>query len=47
MTAGIIRFEGDMLFAIRLIPAVLEVVPQYRQFRTDFVAQSRGVQSPQ
>ncbi|HTA38484.1 MAG TPA: hypothetical protein VK760_05390, partial [Candidatus Acidoferrales bacterium] len=41
MTAGIIRFEGDMLFAIRLIPAVLEVAPLYRQFRTDFVAASR------
>ena len=41
MTAGIIRIEGDLLFAIRLIPAVLEVVPRYRQFRTDFVAANR------
>jgi hypothetical protein len=42
MTAGIIRFEGDMLFAIRLIPAVLEVTPLYRQFRSEFVARMRG-----
>jgi hypothetical protein len=42
LTAGIIRFTGDMLFAIRLIPAVLEVAPRYRQFRTDFARASRG-----
>jgi hypothetical protein len=42
MTAGLIRFEGDLRFAIRMIPAVLEVAPLYRQFRTEFVAQMRG-----
>jgi hypothetical protein len=45
LAAGIIRFEGNLPFAIRLIPAVLEVVPLYRQFRTEYVARVRGSQA--
>ena len=42
LAAGLIRFEGDQPWAIRLIPVLMDVVPFYRSMRAKFAQERYG-----
>jgi hypothetical protein len=44
--AGLIAVTGDQALVIRLIPVMMEVVPQYRAWRSEYVRKHRPAPHP-